>query len=107
MRGTMHTPWSDVCYLLAPDPETDAEGYNVPERMPRRMVYCTFVEGVSKSEFYQADKAGLQANASVELWTADYNGEDLVLFAGRYFRVIRAFQSGFDYKTLILSEVIR
>lgn len=107
MRESMHTPWSDEVYLLKPDPETDAEGYDVPERMPRRRVFCTFEEGVSQSEFYQADKAGLQASASVELWTADYEGEELVLFADRYFRVIRAFQSSFDCKTLILSEVIR
>lgn len=107
MRDMMHTPWSDIVFLLSPDPETDDEGYNIPERKPRRRVFCTFEEGVSQSEFYQADKSGLRASASVELWTADYNGEQLVLFSERLFQVIRAFQSGFDCTTLILSEVIR
>lgn len=107
MRDIMHTPWSDEAFLLKPDPDTDADGYDIPERMLRRRVFCTFEEGVSQSEFYQADKAGLRASASVELWSVDYAGEALVLFAGRYFKVIRAFQSGFDTKTLILSEVVR
>lgn len=107
MREHLHTPWSDEIGLVAFDPSQDAEGYMLPAEPPRRTVFGTWEDGVSQNEFYNSMKAGLQANASVEIWTADYCSERFVLFRGRFYRVLRAFQSSFDYTTLVLQEVIR
>lgn len=107
MRNELHTPWSDEIGLLRFMPNADAQGYIPPDPPDMRMVICTFEEGVSQNEFYLANKQGLSANASVELWAADYCGEEYCCFRGRFYRVLRAFQSSFDHKTLILSEVIR
>ena len=107
MRKAMHTPWSDTADLLSFDPTQDAEGYRADADAKSRTVICTWEDGVSQNEFYLSDKTGLKASASVELWTADYQGEEYVGFDGRFFRVLRAFVSGFDYTTLILSEVVR
>jgi len=107
MRNELHTPWSDEIGLVAFDKSQDAEGYRLPTQPCLRTIFGTWEEGVSQSEFYNSMKAGLQANASVEVWAVDYEGERYVSFRGRFYRVIRAFQSSFDHKTLILQEVVR
>ena len=107
MRQMLHTPWSDVIWLLRFDPTQDADGYRADNCPEKRMVTCTFEEGVSQNEFYLSMKQGMQATASVEIWTVDYEGEEFACFGKRFFRILRAFQSGFDYTTLILSEVVR
>ena len=107
MRNELHTPWSDEIGLVAFDKSQDAEGYRLPTQPCLRTIFGTWEEGVSQNEFYNSMKAGLQANASVEVWAVDYEGERFVCFRGRFYRVIRAFQSSFDHKTLILQEVVR
>ena len=107
MRNELHTPWSDEIGLVAFDPSQDAEGYRLPTQPCLRTIFGTWEDGVSQNEFYNSMKAGLQASASVEVWAVDYEGERYVCFRGRFYRVIRAFQSSFDHKTLILQEVIR
>jgi hypothetical protein len=107
MRKELHTPWSDEITLLRFKPDRDSQGYILPQEPDARTVFCTFEEGVSQNEFYLSEKIGLRASASVEVWAVDYAGEEYCCFCGRFFRVIRAFQSSFDAKTLILSEVIR
>lgn len=107
MRESLHTPWSDEIGLVEFDSSQDEEGYVLPNKPHMRTVFCTFEDGVSQNEFYLSNKNGLRANASVELWNVDYCGEKYVCFNGKFYSVIRAFQSSFDCKTLILSEVIR
>lgn len=107
MRQELHTPWSDEIRLLRFDPRQNASGYRADNTPEARAVMCTFEDGVSQNEFYLSMKQGMQATASVEIWTADYQGEEFACFQSRFFRVLRAFKSGFDYTTLILSEVIR
>lgn len=107
MKDALHTPWSDVAGLLAFDPSQDDEGYRIPQKPETRPVCCTWEDGTSQNEFYLSMKQGLRADASVELWKVDYQGEKYVCFRDRFYRVIRSFASSFDHVTLILSEVIR
>ena len=107
MREHLHTPWSDEISLVEFDTAQDAEGYLLPATPPMRTVIGTWEDGVSQNEFDLSMKQGLRANASVEIWTADYSGERYVFFRKRFYKVIRAFQSSFDYTTLILQEVVR
>jgi hypothetical protein len=114
MKAQLHTPWSDEIALISFAPAgsgqsatmQDAQGYaNVRE--VRKTVFCTWEDGVSQKEFYLSYKEGLQASASVELWTVDYGGQEFVEFRKKRYRVLRSFVSAFDCTTLILSEVIR
>ena len=119
MRKNTHTPWSDVAELVTFDfvqdaqgfeylaPTEDEQGREQPGAPTKRQVFCNFEEGVSQNEFYLSHKEGLRASASIELWTADYNGEQFVDFGGRHYKVLRGFVSAFDVTTLILTEVIR
>lgn len=115
MRKNTHTPWSDVAELVSFDFVQDSQGFEElapgpggqPGTPTKRQVFCNFEEGVSQNEFYLSHKEGLRASASIELWTADYNGEQFVDFGERRYKVLRGFVSAFDVTTLILTEVIR
>ena len=119
MRAALHTPWSDVAELVVYEFVQDSQGFEVlaptvddqgqeqPGAPIKRQVYCNFEEGVSQREFYLSQKEGLRADASIELWTVDYSGEQFVDFGGRHYKVLRGFVSAFDATTLILTEVIR
>lgn len=104
MKNQQHTPWSDSIDLLTLPDNQDAEGYGTAEPLRRRLM-CTFSDGVSQREFYLAQKAGLEASASVELWHADYEGERFAEFGGVRYKVVRSYRASFDTITLILSEV--
>lgn len=119
MKGVKHTPWSDVADLLSFDfvqdtqgfehlrPGVDEQGREIPGQPTRRQVICDFTDGPGQREFYYSLKEGLRASASLDLWTADYQGEEFVDFGGRRFKVLRSFVPEFGVTTLILSEVIR
>lgn len=99
------TTWSDVAELVKVYPEQDSQGYGVqPEK---REIMCHFVDGVSQNEFYRSYKAGLQASATLTLWSVDYEGERYVEFNDKRYSVIRSFVPEEDLTTLVLSEVIR
>lgn len=110
MRDDLHTPWSDeivlISYTATDGTIQDAQGYAAGTEV-RKTVLCTFEDGVSQNEFYNSLKEGLQASASVELWTVDYSKEKFVEFNGTRYSVIRAYKSSFDCTVLILSEVVR
>lgn len=107
MRNDLHTPWSDEIGLVAWSSEQNAAGYRLPENPDTRQIFGTWQDGVSRGEFYSSMKAGLQASASVEIWTVDYEGEKFVSFRGRFYRILRTYPSSFDHTVLILEEVVR
>lgn len=113
MKDNLHTPWSDVCDLYTLPDKQDAEGYGVDEPV-KKAVYCNWQDGVSQSEFYLSQKAGMRASAQVEIHKADMleaypagtAGERFVDFNSRHYKVLRDFPQSFDTQTLILTEVI-
>lgn len=114
MKPNLHTPWSDVVDLIAQTFTKDAEGYETPMEEPHT-VFCNWQDGVSQSEFYLSNKAGMRAGAQVEVykvdmleaWPRGYAGERFVVFCGVRYRVLRDFPESFDTQTLILTEVVR
>lgn len=113
MKAALHTPWSDVVELHALTPTRDAEGFET-ESIVLHSVFCNWQDGVSQSEFYLSDKAGMRASAQVEIHTADMlevwprgtPGDRFVSFGGTVYKVLRDFPQTIDTHTLILTEVI-
>lgn len=113
MKENLHTSWSDVCELFVLPDDQDAEGYGIAAPM-KKTVYCNWQDGVSQSEFYLSQKAGMRASAQVEIHKVDMleaypagtAGERFVDFGGRHYKVLRDFPQSFDTQTLILTEVI-
>ncbi len=114
MKDNLHTPWSDTVDLIVSAHTKDAEGYETATE-ERHTVFCNWQDGVSQSEFYLSNKAGMRAAAQVEIHKADLYetwprgsfGDRFVEFLGVRFRVLRTAAESFDTVTLILTEVIR
>lgn len=113
MKAPLHAPWSNTVDLIVFASAQDAEGYETLTETPHT-VFCNWSDGVSQSEFYLSDKAGMRASAQVEIhkidmqdaWPRGTPGERFVDFNGQRYRVLRDFPQSFDTQTLILAEVI-
>ena len=79
----------DVIYLVSEDPV--AHGVFAPRSETRKMCYCR-VNSVTRSEFYKARENGTQpVYVFVLSEYADYNGEKIVVFKDKRYRVIRSY----------------
>lgn len=105
-HNTNRTPWTDDLTLIAKTVEKDEEGYDITTET-ERLVFCCFYDGVSRAEFYESMKAGMQASASAEVWAEDYERETLAEHDGIRYVVMRHWETGRGTVMLILQEVIR
>lgn len=83
-------PWCDRITLvsLAP-PKTDAGGNYLPQaEAGRRMVFADKMS-IGTNEIYQSQQAGIAVELKFKVYTAEFNGETLVEYAGKRYRVFR------------------
>lgn len=79
----------DVIYLVSENPAAHGV-FDFPMETDK-MCYCR-VESVTRSEFYKARENGIQPLYMFVLSEyADYNGEKVVLYKGKRYRVIRSY----------------
>lgn len=101
--------WSDVITLIKTVPPTEATNANgfaqPPEDEPSRLVFCN-KKSVGYSEFYKAQQAGYKAEVKIDLYTQDYEGETLVEFEGKRYKVLRTYESrNGEFIELTLSDL--
>lgn len=83
---------ADVIYLITENP--NPHGVFDTTTPTERVVYCT-VRSVGMSEFYRAHEQGLEPQIVFVLSDyADYNGERLIRWGDKMFRVIRTYVDG-------------
>lgn len=108
---TNQTPFTDVVKLISPTVTADSEGYDVAGAPVEAEVFCSFFDGVNRTDFYEGLKAGFQLSATVEVWEDDYSGQPLVLKSdttpATTYRVRRTWPTGHGTIYLYLEEVIR
>ena len=79
----------DVIYLVSEDPQ--AHGVFEARQETEKMCYCK-VNSVTRSEFYKARENGIQPlYAFVISEYADYNGEKILIYKDKRYRVIRSY----------------
>ncbi len=84
----------------------DADGYETTvEKLTE--VKCDSGNGVTRTEFYEAYKAGLELSAAFEMWACDYEGQKVIEHRGKRYKVERAFPLGDGVIQLNCSEVKR
>ena len=105
-HNTNRTPWTDELTLITKTVEKDAEGYDDVTESEKE-IWCCFSDGVSRGEFYESMKAGMQASAQAEVWADDYERETLAEHDGIRYVVLRHYETGRGTVMLILQEVIR
>ena len=85
---------------------TDADGYDTTTETLTE-VMCDSGNGVTRSEFYEAMKAGIKLTAAFEMWACDYGGQKIIEHRGKRYKVERAFPLGDGAIQLNCSEVKR
>jgi hypothetical protein len=84
----------------------DADGYETFEEKLTE-VKCDSGNGVTRTEFYEAYKAGLELSAAFSMWACDYGGQKEIEHNGKRYKVERAFPTGDGAIQLNCSEVKR
>ena len=82
---------ADVIYLVAEDPA--AHGIFDAPAETQRMVYCT-LKAVGMNEYYRALEQQLRPEVVFVLSDyAEYRGEKIVVWHGKRYRIVRAYQN--------------
>ena len=89
----------DVLTLIAPGTDRDALG--VPTGAAQeRDVFCQ-ANNVTRAEFYQAGRSGLNPELQFTVFAGDYAGEPVCRFHGKQYGIYRTYHvPGTDYMEL-------
>lgn len=83
-----------VIQLLSTTFEKNAYGVDVPTETPRQ-VFCQ-VDSVTRTEFFNGGRNGLNPAWKFTLPAVNYNGEDTVIYEGKPYGVYRTYYAGGD-----------
>lgn len=90
----------DVLFLLAETYIKDDYGVSRPGEPERRQVFCR-VRSVTRQEFFEAGRNGLNPSQEFLIFGGDYQGERSLEWRGERFAVYRTYQApGTDYLEL-------
>ena len=85
---------SDVVTLYADSISYDAYGVAKKTRTAKD-VFCN-VSYVSRNEFFEGGRSGLNPEFRITMFFGDYNGEQVVGYKGRLYSVYRVYQGKTD-----------
>lgn len=71
----------------------------------RLKVFCRR-RSLTRSEFYQANQAGLRPSLVVDVRSFEYSGQELAEFEGKRYRVLKTYPVGLEILELTLMEVL-
>lgn len=79
--------------------------YGVEQKtLSGRFVYCT-VYDITRAEFFNAGRNGLNPSTRFDVFHGDYNGENIVEYRGEKYAVYRTFRkTGSDYIELYVER---
>lgn len=63
-------------------------------------------KSVTRSEFYQANQAGLRPSLVVDIRSFEYNDEELAEFEGKRYKVLKTYPVDLEVLELTLTEVL-
>ena len=99
-------PFTDLCTLIRLEISKDEDGYDSINEI-KREIFCSVSDGVSRSEFYEAMKAGVKLSATIEVNDGDYDKEQILEHEGTRYKIERVYPTGYGTLELSCSEVVR
>jgi SPP1 family predicted phage head-tail adaptor len=84
--------FSDKIILRTETPGQDADGY--PQITVTDTEVWADAKSVNRAEFYAASAAGVAVEIVFAVHAEDYSGQRKVLYGGREYDVVRAYQKG-------------
>lgn len=85
---------SNVITLVSTSQTQDAFGV-WRQTETKRDVFCQ-VDSVTRAEFFEAGRSGLNPEFRFTLFAGDYNGESIVIFNGKAYSVYRTYHARTD-----------
>ena len=85
---------SDIVNLYSDSIQYDDYGVARKTRTARE-VFCK-VDSVTRSEFFEAGRQGLNPEYRITMFFGDYNGESIVGYNGKMYSVYRTYQAKTD-----------
>lgn len=85
---------SNVISLVSTNQTQDAFGV-WRQTETKRDVFCQ-VDSVTRAEFFEAGRSGLNPEFRFTLFAGDYNGESIVIFNGKAYSVYRTYHARTD-----------
>lgn len=85
---------SNVISLVSTNQTQDAFGV-WRQTETKRDVFCQ-VDSVTRAEFFEAGRSGLNPEYRFTLFAGDYNGESIVIFNGKAYSVYRTYHARTD-----------
>lgn len=85
---------SNVISLVSTSQTQDAFGV-WRQTETKRDVFCQ-VDSVTRAEFFEAGRSGLNPEYRFTLFAGDYNGESIVIFNGKAYSVYRTYHARTD-----------
>lgn len=92
--GVISMDRSDVIYLISIEKTQDNYGRWVPSETKKK-VFCQ-VNSITRSEFYDAGRNGLNPEYSFTMFYGDYSGETIVEYNGKRYGVYRTYRAKTD-----------
>lgn len=86
----------DVITLCKNEPTLNKYRIQV-DNFTKREVLCE-KNSATRSEFYQASQVGIKPELEVEVFFMDYEGEEVAIYDGQYYRVVRTYRGSRDYR---------
>lgn len=96
----------DTISLVSKTKTTDPDGYETTTET-LTTVKCDSGNGVTRSEFYEAMKAGIKLTSVFEMWACDYGGQSLIEHNGTRYKVERTYPLADGGIQLNCSEIVR
>lgn len=94
----------DVLILLGETERTQDEYGVWQEKTERRQVYCK-VGSVTRAEFFQAGRNGLNPEFVVTVFAGDYQGERVCVYRDKSYSIYRTYHApGTDYMELYIER---
>lgn len=87
----------DVITLCKNEPTLNKYQIQV-DNFTKREVLCE-KNSATRSEFYQASQVGIKPELEVEVFFMDYEGEEVAIYDGQYYRVVRTYRGSRDYRS--------
>lgn len=87
-----------VIQLISASFAKDAYGVSQPTETSRQVF--AQVDSVTRAEFYQGGRSGLNPELVFTVFAADYQGEAICSYAGSRYGIYRTFHKGGDYMEL-------
>lgn len=92
----------DVLYLVRETKEQDANGVWRTSKTLHQ-VFCQ-TRSITRQEFYQAGRNGLNPEMQFRIAAVDYSGERSVVYGANRYAVYRTYNDGGDYMELYVQR---